>query len=188
MAGVDEVADRVESNLESLIDDGLVNVRRKDNWLEIEFKSSVLFDSGNARLSGVATGVLDELAGLLKEFPNPIQVEGFTDNVPISTVAFPSNWELSAARAASVVSLFAGYGVNPERMAAIGYGEYRPIAENDTPDGRARNRRVVLVIPAKGGDKHLVELNRLAGESSAGGVNTVQPWAEAPAEYDYTRE
>ena len=75
-----------------------------------------------------------------------MRVEGFTDNVPINNFAFLSNWELSAARAASVVHLFTRLGIDPKRLAAIGYGEFRPLASNDTADGRARNRRVVLVI------------------------------------------
>jgi len=82
----------------------------------------------------------------LKNFPNPIRVEGFTDSVPINTVAFPSNWELSAGRAASVVHLFTNEGVEPRRMASIGFGEYRPIADNSTPEGRNKNRRVVIVV------------------------------------------
>lgn len=75
-----------------------------------------------------------------------MHVEGFTDNVPISTVLFPSNWELSTARAASIVRLLAMDGVDPSRLAAVGYGEFQPVADNATPEGRARNRRVVLVV------------------------------------------
>jgi len=75
-----------------------------------------------------------------------VHVEGFTDDVPINTLTFPSNWELSAARAASVVTLFAKTGIDPTRLAAIGYGEYRPVADNDTEAGRAKNRRVVVVV------------------------------------------
>jgi len=130
------------------IDQDLVELRLKDDRVEIELKTSVLFSSGSARLVTDAIPILEEVSTVLKSFPNPVQVEGFTDNVPIQTLAFPSNWELSASRAASVVHLFMKYGVRPERMTAIGYGEYRPIAENDTPEGRVKNRRVVIVIPA----------------------------------------
>ena len=105
-------------------------------------------------------------ASSLKLFPNPIQVEGFTDNVPIRTAAYPSNWELSAARAASVVHLFMKAGVNPERMVAIGYGEHRPVAGNETPEGRSKNRRVVLVIPAEDDARRILDLQRLSGEPS----------------------
>lgn len=184
MADVGTIADEVEDAVAALIEDDLVYVRRKDSWLEVEFKTSVLFKSGAARLAAGAIPILEELAVLLTEFPNPIQVEGFTDDVPISTPNFPSNWELSAARAASVVHLFARSGVRPGRMAAIGYGEFRPVADNSTVEGRTKNRRVVLVIPAGGQTRQDLELRRLAGESSASGINTVEPWAEAPsAEY-----
>lgn len=130
------------------IDDELVELRLEDDRVEIELKTSVLFSSGSARLVTDAIPILEEVADVLKSFPNPVQVEGFTDNVPIQTLAFPSNWELSASRAASVVHLFMKYGVRPERMTAIGYGEYRPAADNGTIAGRKKNRRVVIVIPA----------------------------------------
>ena len=90
--------------------------------------------------------MLRQLAATLKPFPNPIRVEGHTDNRPISTRAFPSNWELSSARAASVVHLFTKAGIDPVRLAVIGLGEHRPAQGNDTPEGRNANRRVLLVI------------------------------------------
>jgi len=148
--GIDEAANRLADSIESamadLIDDGLIQVRRDKRWIEVEIKTSILFPSGSAELSGNAEPVLRQLADTLRPLDNVVHVEGFTDNVPISNFEFISNWELSAARAASVVRLFAGLGIDPERMAAIGYGEYRPVASNDTEQGRAKNRRVVLVI------------------------------------------
>ncbi len=143
---VGQIADKITTAMSSLIDDDLINVRRDARWLEVEIKSSILFPSGSAQLTAKAYPMLEELADILAPFPNPIHVEGFTDNVPIHTIAFLSNWELSAARAASVVHLFMKTGVAPERMAAIGYGEFKPLADNATAEGRARNRRVVLVI------------------------------------------
>jgi chemotaxis protein MotB len=102
-----------------------------------------------------------KLAETLKPLGNIIHVEGFTDNVPINNFEFRSNWELSAARAASVVHLFTGLGIDPQRMAAIGYGEFRPVDSNDAPEGRAKNRRVVLVIMS-GADARISErLNHL---------------------------
>ena len=141
-----EIADKITAALGGLIKDDLINVRRDERWLEVEIKSSILFPSGSARLTPNAYPMLEELARILTPFPNPIHVEGFTDNIPIHTVAFLSNWELSAARAASVVHLFMQTGVTPGRMAAIGYGEFKAVADNATPEGRAKNRRVVLVI------------------------------------------
>ena len=153
LAPVDEVAARVEQKLADLIAQDMVNLRRKDHSLEIEFSTNILFGSGESRLAPQAVHALTEVAEIMKDFPNPVQVEGFTDNVPIRTTEFPSNWELSAARAASVVHLFMMVGVGPERMVAIGYGEYRPVASNDTAEGRRRNRRVVLVVPADANDR-----------------------------------
>ncbi len=167
MANIDTVAEQVEEQMAPLIDQDLVKVRREDTWLEVEFNTSILFGSGEARLSSSAISMLMNIADILKVFPNPIQVEGFTDNVPIRTTAYPSNWELSAARAASVVHLFMKAGVRPDRMVAIGYGEHRPVAENDTPQGRSKNRRVVLVIPAEDDARRVLDLQRLSGERSA---------------------
>lgn len=141
-----EIADKITAAMGGLIKDDLIKVRRNDRWLEVEIKSSILFPSGSARLTPNAYPMLEELAKILAAFPNPIHVEGFTDNVPIHSIAFLSNWELSAARAASVVHLFMQTGVAPERMAAIGYGEFKAVGDNATAEGRAKNRRVILVI------------------------------------------
>jgi chemotaxis protein MotB len=169
LADMEALGRAFEESLASLIDDDLVTVRRHDEWVEVEIKTSILFASGSARLFGEAVPVLEELAGILARFPNPVQVEGFTDNVPISTLAYPSNWELSAARAASVVHLFTRAGVLPERMVAIGYGEYRPVADNDTPEGRAKNRRVVIVIPADRQARRALDVDRMAAPEAAAG-------------------
>lgn len=141
-----EIADKITAAMGGLIKDDLIKVRRNDRWLEVEIKSSILFPSGSARLTPNAYPMLEELAKILAPFPNPIHVEGFTDNIPIHSIAFLSNWELSAARAASVVHLFMQTGVAPERMAAIGYGEFKAVGDNATPEGRAKNRRVILVV------------------------------------------
>ncbi len=145
---LDDISEQIVKNLADLIDKGLISLRRDKLWLEVEIKTSILYSSGSAALEKTALPVLAELANILKAFPNPIQVEGFTDDRPINSVVYPSNWELSAGRAASVVHVFSRTGVQPERMAAIGYGEYRPIVSNETPEGRNRNRRVVLHILA----------------------------------------
>ncbi len=140
------IADKITAAMSGLIDDDLITVRRDARWLEVEIKSSILFPSGSARLTPTALPMLKELANIVAPFPNPIHVEGFTDNIPIHTIAFLSNWELSASRAASVVHLFMQSGVAPGRMAAIGYGEFKASGDNATAEGRAKNRRVVLVI------------------------------------------
>jgi len=143
---LNRVADEVDSGLKELIDQNIISVNRDKAWVEIEINTSILFGSGSAGLQPAAMPVMRTLAKILGEKKYNIQVEGFTDNVPINTEAFPSNWELSAARAASVVRVFADDGVSPQRLAAIGFGEHRPIADNKTEDSRKRNRRVRVVI------------------------------------------
>lgn len=139
---------RVEEALSALIDRQLVKVTRNQYWLEIEIKSDILFASGVAVPHTPAVETLQRLGEALQPFPNPLRIEGHTDDVPIATRQFPSNWELSAARSASVVQIFAGRGIPPERMAVIGYGEFRPLRDNASAEGRNANRRVVIVVLA----------------------------------------
>src|SRR5262245_4484928 len=140
------VAAEVEQAMSDLIDRELIVVRRHGTWVEVEIQTDILFPSGVATLSPPAEQVLTQLAETLKPFPNSIRVEGHTDDRPINKPAFPSNWELSSARAASVVHLFTRAGMDPARLAVVGLGENRPVQSNDTPEGRNANRRVVLVI------------------------------------------
>jgi chemotaxis protein MotB len=145
---VKSMVKQLEEAMSSLIDKDLISIRADELWVEVEIKTSILFPSGSAQLDVQAVPVLRQLADIIKNYPNRIHVEGFTDNVPINTRVFPSNWELSAARAATVVRIFSQDGVEPARMVAIGYGEYRPQADNSTPQGRSKNRRVVVTILA----------------------------------------
>lgn len=112
----------------------------------ISLSGNVLFDSGRADLKPEGLVLLDALAERLAQLPNEVRIEGHTDNVPIETDLYPSNWELSAARATTVARYLAEHGVDPRRLIAAGYGEYRPVASNDTREGRARNRRVDIVV------------------------------------------
>lgn len=141
-----EIADHVEQALARLIDEDLIAVRHDDDYVEIEIKSSVLFESGSTQLNEEARKIVDELGKILRNFPNIMRIEGFTDNTPVSGGVFSSNWVLSAARAASVVQQFEKNGVHPGRMSAVGYAEYRPIADNATPEGRFKNRRVSITV------------------------------------------
>ncbi len=147
----------ISKAVQPLIDNDLIKIKKTDFWLEIDIKSSILFGSGDARLSEDAEDILASIALLIKDYPNDVQVEGFTDNVPIKTRLFPSNWELSSSRAASVVHLFEEEGVDPKRMQAIGYGEHRPSADNATEEGRNTNRRVNLVILGQGDQRQLMQ-------------------------------
>ncbi|MCW8890929.1 MAG: flagellar motor protein MotD, partial [Sedimenticola sp.] len=119
---MDAVKNDLSTSLSEYTDQGLVNVTRTDRGIEVEMKSNMLFESGSARLSREALKALRKVILIVKPLPNLINVEGHTDNVPIKTISFPSNWELSAARSASVVHYFAKLGVESSRMAAIGYG------------------------------------------------------------------
>lgn len=143
---IEEMAAEIESAMSRMIQQNLISIRRNQFYLEIELKSTFLFSSGSAELSIEAEIVLRQIANILAKQPNRIHVEGYTDNLPIQSARYPSNWELSAARAAAVVRLFAARGISPDRMAAIGYGEQRPAESNATEAGRNQNRRVVIVV------------------------------------------
>ncbi|NLV91197.1 MAG: flagellar motor protein MotB [Firmicutes bacterium] len=124
-----------------------VELTVESRGLIIRFADQVFFDLGRANLTEQARAVLNELVPVLRELPNPIRVEGHTDNLPIRNQIFPSNWELSTARATSVIRfLIEEHGFSPTQLSASGYGEYRPVADNSTDSGRARNRRVDIVI------------------------------------------
>jgi chemotaxis protein MotB len=137
---------QVQNAMQALIDAKLVTVRRENMWLEIEINTDILFPSGAGEFAPTAAPVLDKLAEVLKPFPNPIRVEGHTDNRPIRTASFPSNWELSAARAASVVHQFTRQGIDPLRLEIVGFGEFHPRQPNATSEGRNANRRVVVLV------------------------------------------
>ena len=140
------IAEQIRDQFDGLLGDGKLHVRANEMWLELELSSSLLFPSGDAIPHQDAFDIIEKISSILAPFDNPNQVEGFTDNLPISTAQYPTNWELSAARAASIVRMLVMDGVQPERLAAVGYGEFQPIADNADAAGRARNRRVVLVI------------------------------------------
>lgn len=141
-----QVVAKLQASLGDLIRDDMVHIRHNPFWIEVEIKNSILFASGSAQVNAEALETLARIAEILREVPNRVQVEGFTDNRPINTPVYPSNWELSAARAANVVHVLMKNRVRPERMSAIGYGEFQPIADNSTEQGRNQNRRVVLVV------------------------------------------
>jgi chemotaxis protein MotB len=140
------MADQLAMEFDELINQGVVTLETSDQWLELNLPNSLLFGSGDAEPHYDAFEVVEKIATVLNNRDNAVKVEGFTDNLPISTPRFPSNWELSVARAAAVVRMLVMEGIEPERLAAVGYGQYQPVARNDTEEGRRRNRRVVLLI------------------------------------------
>ncbi|HTY93463.1 MAG TPA: flagellar motor protein MotD [Steroidobacteraceae bacterium] len=143
---LDKVASDVSAAMSDLIKSDLVAVRRKGSTIEVEIRTDILFPSGSATLSPTAVGVIRKLSQTLAQLPNPVRVEGHTDSQPIETAAFPSNWELSAARAASVVHLIANSGIDPARLSVIGRAQYSPVQSNATVAGRNANRRVLIAI------------------------------------------
>jgi chemotaxis protein MotB len=172
-----EIADKVAQAMASLIERDLVTVRRFRYWVEVEIKTNILFPSGSALLEPRALPVLKEVAAVLNEYSNRVQVEGYTDNVPIRSAVYPSNWELSAARAMSVVQAFLHERVRPTRLSMVGFGEYRPVADNATEEGRARNRRVVIVIMSEEDEtQRLRDMTTRTAEAPS----PPQPAADAP--------
>ncbi len=147
-AMLNEAAQKIGKAMQALIDAELVELRQEEGRLEVEIRSSVLFESGSGEVASDAMPVIESIAKILQKLPNIIHVEGFTDSVPINTALYPSNWELSAARSARVVRHLVESGLDPRHLVSIGYSEYQPIASNDTPEGRSKNRRVVLVVTA----------------------------------------
>lgn len=176
---LDGIAERLASALAPLVARGLITVRRSELWIEVEINSDILFPTGSSALEAHARQTLSTLAGVLRAVPNSVRVEGHTDTLPIATAQFPSNWELSAARAASVVHLFADQGLQPSRLAMVGYGEFRPRADNASAAGRNRNRRVMVIILAD--TRHAVDaLGARLEASSPPPVDPRQPVRAPP--------
>jgi chemotaxis protein MotB len=131
----------------NLIAAGKLKVKIKDGKMFLELPSAILFPSGKANLSEEGKNTLMEVAAVLVQIPDrEFLVAGHTDNVPIKSAKFPSNWELSTARAVSVVKFMQEMGVSPMNLAAAGYSEYQPLAENTSEDGRAQNRRIEIIL------------------------------------------
>lgn len=137
-----------------LIEQGKVRVIETSRGVTVEINDSILFSPGQATLHPLSVKAMRAIAEVLAPTDFPITIEGHTDNVPINTAQFPSNWELSAVRATTVLRLFADTGVVADRLTAIGYADTRPVEPNLLADGRARNRRVTILIdsnvPEKG--------------------------------------
>ncbi|NVJ60311.1 MAG: flagellar motor protein MotD [Gammaproteobacteria bacterium] len=142
----DQIEQQLTQQLEDLIDNELVSIKRTKNWLEVDLTSALLFQSGSDRLTNNAKVIIAEVAATLRKNRQIVVVRGHTDNIPIETDLFSSNWSLSAARAVAVVRLLQSNLIVPERLLAQGHGEFKPVASNDTAEGRAKNRRVTLAI------------------------------------------
>ena len=142
-----DLASRISEAMKPLVQTGQVRLTQLPHGLAVEINASVLFAPAQATLQQPdSVAALEAVAKLLATTQQQIRVEGHTDHLPIASPVFPSNWELSSARASSVVRLFMAAGVAPARLAAVGYAEHKPVDSNETPEGRARNRRVTLLI------------------------------------------
>jgi chemotaxis protein MotB len=154
--------------MDAFVKNGQVSVSQTSRGVMLDINASALFAQGDAALAAAAQNTLAEVAKVLVDGEQPIEVEGYTDNVPISTPMYPSNWELSSARASSVVRLFINQGVEAKRLTAVGAADNNPEQSNDTPEGRARNRRVTITVLAPELEK--ISTPQEGSESSASGV------------------
>ena len=162
----------LEQRLQKEISQNQVKLEMAERGLVLTFVAEVLFDSGKATLRPEANESLAKVASVIREkvSDRDVGVEGHTDNEPIKHSGWKSNWELSTARATSVLHALEGSGVNPRRLVAAGYGEYRPVASNDAAEGRQKNRRVEIVIIPKKLTKSEQAIMRRAESSSEPGV------------------
>ncbi|MGM0593753.1 MAG: OmpA/MotB family protein [Pseudomonadota bacterium] len=148
-AALESMSRDLKQQLEAAGLGGSVDMQLKAQQLDIQLNEKILFSSGQARLSHDAFRALDPIVSVFSEQEYDITVEGHTDNIPIANAQFPSNWELSVARAAYVVRYLIESGIAADRLKAVGYADTRPLESNDTAEGRRTNRRVTLVIHPK---------------------------------------
>lgn len=139
--------EQLASSLKSEIDAGKIELSELKGKMTVKMHDKILFASGSATLGKEGKEALAKVADAFKDLQGKvIRVEGHTDNVPIGTEVFPTNWELSTARALAVVRFLQEKGVDPTKLAAAGYSQYQPVASNDTPEGRSQNRRIEIVL------------------------------------------
>jgi chemotaxis protein MotB len=151
-----KMSNEVKDSLEELVSEAGVGASTTEEGVVIRLDESVLFDSGVAAINKNAFSVLSAVIGVIGKISSPVRVEGHTDNIPIRTDRFPSNWELSVARAVNVVKHFVERGgILPQRLSVAGYGDSRPLVPNDTFENRARNRRVEIILLIKEGNQNV---------------------------------
>ena len=123
-----------------------IGVNVSDERYQIILQNPVMFEEGSGKLKPGADQTLDDIVNVISQFPYAVSIEGHTDNVPMDSHEYPSNWELSGARAVNVLKYFAAHGIQPERLSGAGYGEFRPMFPNDTPENRSLNRRIEINV------------------------------------------
>ena len=138
---------KIQAALKELEVDKKLTLIAEENRVTIRISESMLFEPGTDKIMKEGYPVIDEVASVLRDLPNSIRIEGHTDNVPVNTERFPSNWDLSSARSISILKyLIARHSYEPRKLSALGFGEYRPLDTNDTPTGRFKNRRVDIMV------------------------------------------
>jgi len=143
----EEIKEKMEQYTQAKGLDKNVKVNMDQNGINVTITGTILFANGDATLQPQAKQIVKDMFQFINSIDNPIRIEGHTDNVPIHTAQYPSNWELSAARSMNLVRYLAEeYNMKPARLSGAGYGEYHPVAPNNTPENRAKNRRVEIMI------------------------------------------
>lgn len=169
---LEKIYNNLSTQFHDLIQKDQVHIVHQPNGVVIDINATLLFQSGSATLMPDALHIIDQVGKALAEVPYTVQVNGFTDNVPIHNNQFDSNWDLSAMRAISVVKRFVDDGIAPDRLVGAGYGEYHPIKPNNSAENMARNRRVSIIVVAPDREAKLGEVPLLNG--------AVQPEDAAP--------
>jgi len=165
LADLSELQIELEQSLAGLVDKNVIALSGNEDWIEIDINANLIFESAKAELSSGADKIFRDIADILSPYENAVEVSGHTDNVPIRNSQFENNWELSSSRAVSVVNLLAFSGVQPQQLSAVGYGEYRPVADNTSDEGRANNRRVVLRVARGKAEQPTQKADELLNES-----------------------
>ncbi|MHB1611393.1 MAG: OmpA/MotB family protein, partial [Sulfobacillus sp.] len=147
LQSLNQLQNRIEAALVKAHVANQVSVTSNERGVEVSLNATLLFTPGSAVLSAQATGLIELIGQALASVPNDVEVVGYTDSTPIRTALYPSNWQLSAMRAANVVYVLAKVpGINPSRLSLSGFGRYHPIASNATASGRQLNRRVNILV------------------------------------------
>lgn len=179
----------LQASLGDLVDQELAEINSDANWINIVLKSALLFPSGSDTLNVESEPLMEEVAKHLNSNLQMILVHGHTDNIPIRTEKFPSNWELSSARGVAVVRKLQYFNVQPNRLSVEGHGEYQPIADNSTAEGRRENRRVVISISRKQRAEPLSDSSGIVNDASnvSPNDNDQQVQKEQEPEYEIIR-
>ncbi len=175
---LESLLDKFTGALLNEIRQGDAQIELNDDWLTIEMSSGMLFPSASATVTNQAKDVIARVSDIIRPMRNYLRIRGYTDDLSIRNELFNSNWQLSAARAAEVVKQLQEQNINPSRMALEGYGQYTPFADNDTPEGRAQNRKVVIAISKYA----LPEESQVASPTTDVEQVTPAPEVEIPSE------